>query len=110
MLQRDPKKRFQTASQIKRHPWFKGVRWEKLAVKKVVPPFRFRPVCTRSLIPSSFFGELMHSSLSFSYIKWIHPTVMARFPFPLIFVLLLTAMELMPSKTLIVRSLVFDHK
>merc|ERR1712137_1343351 len=41
MLQRDPKKRFQTASQIKRHPWFKGVRWEKLAVKKVVPPFHF---------------------------------------------------------------------
>mmetsp|Transcript_29466 Transcript_29466/g.28620 ORF Transcript_29466/g.28620 Transcript_29466/m.28620 type:complete len:85 (-) Transcript_29466:2831-3085(-) len=31
-------KRFQSVSEIKKHPWMKSVNWEDLICKKVVPP------------------------------------------------------------------------
>ncbi|XP_006820616.2 ribosomal protein S6 kinase alpha-5-like, partial [Saccoglossus kowalevskii] len=46
LLQKDPRKRLGSgtsgAAEIKRHPFFKGLNWEKLAEKKVPAPFRPR--------------------------------------------------------------------
>jgi serine/threonine protein kinase len=39
-LQRDPKKRLEELDEIKHHPFFKGVDWEALAVKKIQSPFK----------------------------------------------------------------------
>lgn len=39
LLERDPNKRLADAASIKSHPYFKGVNWEKLIQKEVVPPF-----------------------------------------------------------------------
>ncbi|CDW89031.1 protein kinase domain containing protein [Stylonychia lemnae] len=37
MLQRDPNKRYQSISEIKRHSWLKDVKWEELLNKKISP-------------------------------------------------------------------------
>jgi len=37
MLQRDPNKRYQSISEIKRHSWLKNVNWEDLLNKKIPP-------------------------------------------------------------------------
>merc|ERR1712100_69158 len=43
LLQKDPTERFQSAAELKRHIWFKGINWDDLALKKVRPPFKFKP-------------------------------------------------------------------
>lgn len=44
VLQKNPDKRFDDEDVIKRHPFFTGIDWEKLAVKKVASPFKVAPV------------------------------------------------------------------
>jgi len=39
LMERDPKQRL-TCSQIKAHPFFSKIDWEKLLVKKLKPPFQ----------------------------------------------------------------------
>ena len=43
LLEKDPKKRIacgiEGADEIKRHPWFKDINWERLVEKQVTPPF-----------------------------------------------------------------------
>lgn len=41
LLQKDPEDRlgFQGGQQIKEHPWFEGVDWEKVEAKQYKPPF-----------------------------------------------------------------------
>jgi serine/threonine protein kinase len=39
LLQRDPARRIQEARQIKAHPWFRGIDWDKLLAKEVPPPY-----------------------------------------------------------------------
>eukprot|EP00012_Vannella_robusta_P003908 CAMPEP_0206184374 /NCGR_PEP_ID=MMETSP0166-20121206/1182_1 /ASSEMBLY_ACC=CAM_ASM_000260 /TAXON_ID=95228 /ORGANISM="Vannella robusta, Strain DIVA3 518/3/11/1/6" /LENGTH=516 /DNA_ID=CAMNT_0053599381 /DNA_START=1 /DNA_END=1551 /DNA_ORIENTATION=+ len=54
LLEKDPEERFKYAAEIKRHPWFKGINWDKLALKRVEPPFDFKPLYPReSLLPRS---------------------------------------------------------
>jgi RAC serine/threonine-protein kinase len=38
-IERDPVKRLQDPKQIKAHPFFAGIDWEKLAAKELVPPY-----------------------------------------------------------------------
>ena len=45
LLDRSPDSRIKTAAEIKRHPWFKGLDWQKLALKKLQPPFNISVVC-----------------------------------------------------------------
>jgi serine/threonine protein kinase len=40
LLQRDPAKRLQDPAEIKQHPFFKGIDWEKLYNKQIVPPYK----------------------------------------------------------------------
>lgn len=39
LLEKDPNKRLSSAEEVKKHPWFKAVDWEKLYCKKVEAPF-----------------------------------------------------------------------
>merc|ERR1711879_412323 len=39
LLSRDPATRLKTAAAVKRQSWFKGIKWNKLALKKIPPPF-----------------------------------------------------------------------
>jgi len=39
-LQRNPKQRLDEIDEIKHHPFFKGIDWEKLSVKKLQSPFK----------------------------------------------------------------------
>ena len=45
LLQRDPSNRFSTAAEIKRHPWFKNLKWQSVALKKMNPPLTISVVC-----------------------------------------------------------------
>ena len=38
LLQKDPERRFQTFSDVKRHPWLKHVDWQKVIKKDYKPP------------------------------------------------------------------------
>jgi serine/threonine protein kinase len=44
LLERDPSKRLgctdDDAKEIKRHPWFSKINWDKLMAKKIEPPFK----------------------------------------------------------------------
>lgn len=44
LLEKDPEKRLgsteEDANEIKRHPWFTKINWEKLIQKKIEPPFK----------------------------------------------------------------------
>eukprot|EP00826_Nyctotherus_ovalis_P062989 TRINITY_DN9199_c0_g5_i1.p1 TRINITY_DN9199_c0_g5~~TRINITY_DN9199_c0_g5_i1.p1 ORF type:complete len:179 (-),score=47.09 TRINITY_DN9199_c0_g5_i1:276-812(-) len=39
LLEKDPNKRLRSAEEVKKHPWFKAVDWDKLYWKKVEAPF-----------------------------------------------------------------------
>jgi serine/threonine protein kinase len=54
LLERDPAKRLCEPDQIKAHPFFKTIDWQKLAEQKVTPPYV--PPVVRSLPPSSSPG------------------------------------------------------
>eukprot|EP01103_Thecamoeba_quadrilineata_P008579 TRINITY_DN18314_c0_g1_i1.p1 TRINITY_DN18314_c0_g1~~TRINITY_DN18314_c0_g1_i1.p1 ORF type:complete len:442 (-),score=107.60 TRINITY_DN18314_c0_g1_i1:55-1380(-) len=59
LLQRDPEKRLADARQIKAHPFFQPIDWEKLLSKDVTPPF-IPPVSGKhdtSLIDEAFTNE-----------------------------------------------------
>jgi serine/threonine protein kinase len=45
VLQKNPDKRLDDEDAIKKHPFFTGIDWEKLSVKKVLSPFKVAPVC-----------------------------------------------------------------
>jgi hypothetical protein len=52
-IERDPAKRLQDPKQIKAHPFFAGIDWEKLAAKELVPPYAISHPCwlsNRSLL------------------------------------------------------------
>ena len=40
LLQRDPNKRFSSASEIKDHDFFAEIDWDKIYNKEYMPPFR----------------------------------------------------------------------
>lgn len=44
LLERDPQKRLGSSNddalEIKRHPWFAKVEWDKLLAKQITPPFK----------------------------------------------------------------------
>jgi hypothetical protein len=40
LLVRDPSKRLQDPTEIKQHPFFKGIDWEKLYNKQITPPYK----------------------------------------------------------------------
>lgn len=43
MLVKDPKKRLGAAidfEEVKKHPWFSDIDWDKLSRKEIEPPFR----------------------------------------------------------------------
>jgi len=40
LLQKNPKQRIEQVDEIKHHPFFNGIDWKKLAVKKVQSPFK----------------------------------------------------------------------
>merc|ERR1712137_606817 len=58
LLEKDPEERFQCAAEIKRHPWFKGIDWDKVALKRVLPPFRFKPLYSTELLEVSSGAQL----------------------------------------------------
>lgn len=51
LLQRDPQKRLDDPDIIKRHPFFKGIDWEKLSVKKVSSPIKISTKDNKNLDP-----------------------------------------------------------
>ena len=44
LLEKDPRKRLDDEEVMKRHPFFAGIDWQKLALKKVPSPFKVTSV------------------------------------------------------------------
>eukprot|EP00029_Vermamoeba_vermiformis_P002869 TRINITY_DN13238_c0_g1_i1.p1 TRINITY_DN13238_c0_g1~~TRINITY_DN13238_c0_g1_i1.p1 ORF type:complete len:446 (-),score=139.44 TRINITY_DN13238_c0_g1_i1:132-1469(-) len=59
LLKRDPTKRMQEPDEIKRHPFFKGIDWDKLSQKLLTPPYK-PPVKDKSSVEciDSAFTEM----------------------------------------------------
>ena len=64
LLMKDPARRLTKVSEIKAHPFFRGIDWVKLAARKIEPPFR--PEISSDTDVSNFDSEFTSLPLDFS--------------------------------------------
>lgn len=71
-MQKDPRNRLDDAERMKRHPFFAGIDWEKLEVKKVQSPIKISSVQTFLLSRSSLLTVFFQRTLDNFDPKYTH--------------------------------------
>jgi len=66
LLDRSPETRLSDPAQVKAHPWFKSIDWEKLVVKEINPPFlpRVKDAASTEMVDKAFLKEPVKLSVT----------------------------------------------